>query len=72
MICRLSNIADVSLMLGFDSGRENLLRPGDDCFYDDSKEILLDDCWDFVEWGWIKDEDYESLVEKHDWALEGF
>lgn len=73
MVCRLTNLIDVALLVSFDSGRELLLNSGDSCFYDDTREIVVDDCWDFVEFGWIKEEDWEeSIIKTHDWSLEGF
>lgn len=81
MRCSLINICDVALMVGFKGSqdaenchffRNVILHPGDKCFYEDSIEIVTDDTWDFVEWGFIRDEDEPNLVSSHAWAIEGF
>jgi len=67
----LTNVCDVALLADFTSGRTELLRPGQKAIYEDSDEYPTDETWDFVEWGWFKDEDvYQSEV--HNWAIEGF
>ena len=95
MLCCLNNVSDVPLMVEFtDSGthgfpptiRDEVLQPGEAAFYYDECETATKETWDFVEWGWLVDQDIEEDQEVrgqwdrilamrpyiHNWAIEGF
>lgn len=81
MLCCLLSLSDVPIMVGFVSGREEILQPNDSIFYEDKDDYLTDDSWDFVEWGWLKDIDVDDIEDyldqfkrndTHNWAVEGF
>ena len=72
MICGLTNVSDVALLVGFDSGRVQLLCPGEKTLYNDSFEITTNHTWDLVIWGFIKDEDEIVDLKVHNWISEGF
>ena len=86
MLCCLNNVSDVALLVDYTSGRTELLQPGEASFYYDDTEEATKETWDFVEWGWLVDQDIEEDQEvreqwdrllglrpnTHNWALEGF